>query len=606
MCGLNLIWDKNNSLDSPKEILKMNLATSSRGPDDSQVVLLKNTKSQFYLGHNRLKIRDLSPVSRQPCLSKDQQFALLYNGELYSQQGDFAQKDTIKLFKHLHQNLQIYTHPEIQKTCTTLNGMYAWAWLDLQHNTLLIARDNWKIKPLYYFENEQFLLISSEIKGILASGLVSKKLNESQISHYLTFRFAASPQTFFEGIYQVDTPILWDLEKGIRQEIPIEPKKIYQNTQKVSAQDLIIQTEKALTQSLHQQLAAEVPVGLFLSGGVDSTLLLALLREQGKKNFPVFTLGDVAKQGTQDSHFAQKAAQQYGGKYQEISLSSDCLRDIPPFFSTLDQPIADPAAYLTHLLSQEAKKSVKVVLSGAGADELFAGYHRHEAFQKYLKYQSIFHLVPPSFIDLFSSLQKAEKQRQIKKFFSQIGKTPQATFVNFTKLQWSLGLENMPLKSNDLKEKDLLAFALFYDQRHYLAQDVLAITDQSSMQHGLEIRVPYLDAEICAVLKKTNALQIFGKSKKWILKEILNQKGGEIYTSRRKEGFGFPFGKWLREPQNQHLALRLLDNSNSVFKYLSHNFAEINIKAHLAGKLDFSSEIWALWCLQVWLDFHFE
>lgn len=609
MCGLNLIWDKKNLLQSESEIQQMNQATASRGPDESQTLILSNSFGNFFLGHNRLKIRDLSLLSAQPYRQENVKKTLLYNGELYSAQSDFNQADTIELFNILNQNLVNYSLDEIQKTTSQLNGMYAWAWLDVQQNKLLIVRDFWKIKPLYYFENEQYLIISSEIKGILASGLVSKKLNQTQIIHYLKFRFAQSPQTFFEGIYQIDSPIIWDLESAKKEEIPVQKPSLYQNTHQFTPQVLIQKTEKALKQSLNQQLVAEVPVGLFLSGGIDSTLLLTLLQEREIKNFPVFTLGDAAWQGTKDSYFAKKAAEQYGAEYQETTLSAHCLQDIPRFFTTLDQPIADPAAFLTELLSHEAKKSVKVVLSGAGADELFAGYHRHGAFQKYLRYKPLFDLFPSFLLNYFpNQFEGGEKLRQIKKFFSQLSKNPQETFINFTKLQWSLGLKNLPiepLKVAYSEDSDFLRFALHYDQQHYLAQDVLAITDHSSMKHGLEVRVPYLDAEVWKVLEGAKASQVFGNSKKWILKEILKQKGGEIYVNRRKEGFGFPFGQWLRVSENQYFALDLLDKSSIIFQYLEYDFAEIHIKAHLLGKIDFSSEIWALWCLKTWLEFHF-
>lgn len=617
MCGLNLIWDKQNKLDSHIAIVQMCEATAHRGPDEQQIHTLTLHKGRLFLGHNRLKIRDLGTESRQPYSKKGIEKYLLYNGELYGEEATLPPSDTCFLYHHLEEDLRQYSLAEVKNTLAKLNGMFAFVWIDLHAHTLLAARDAWHIKPLYYFENEQYLIISSEIKGILASGLVSKSINESQITPYLLNRFAESPQTFFKGIYQITSPIKWDLHTAQKVDCHTADRQDYTQIAQIEKQALIQSTEQALLKAISQQLAAKVPVGLFLSGGVDSTLLLALLQTLGHQHFPAFTLGNATqdrKKGTQDTHFAQQAAQQYGADLQVLTLEESCLEGIAEWATQLDQPIADPAAYLTYLLSQEASKSVKVVFSGAGADERFAGYHRHGAFQQYLKNKAFWGFTKQSLSPLLGLLPEngnakyQEIIRQSKKFFDKMAANPQATFVNFTQMAWEKGLKEIypslaptTTKSNT---EELLRFALHYDQQHFLAQDVLALTDHAAMQHGLEVRVPYLDATLDTVLEQASATQIFGKDKKWLLKALLNQKGGQAYTQRRKEGFGFPFGHWLRKPVHHPIMAALLQKEHLVYAYLDFEFVRTKIQAHQNGKIDFSTEIWALWILKTWLTKH--
>ncbi len=617
MCGLNLLWDKKGILNTTAAIVSMCQATAHRGPDEQQIQTLRLQKGQIFLGHNRLKIRDLSSESRQPYSKQNSKKYLLYNGELYGESIDLAQSDTCLLYNYLDKHLQHYTASEVQTTLSSLNGMFAFVWIDLHQHTLFAARDAWHIKPLYYFENEQYLILSSEIKGILASGLVQKEINESQITPYLLNRFAESPQTFFKGIYQITAPSKWDLNSAQKTSLPITSPQHSTHTQTINPQQLIIATEEALSKAIRQQLSAKVPVGLFLSGGVDSTLLLALLQEMGYAHFPAFTLSNAPQDsafGTQDRHFARQAAKQYGADLQVLTVEESCLEAVGEWIKQLDQPIADPAAYLTYLLSHEARKTVKVVFSGAGADELFAGYHRHGAFQHYLKNKTAWLLAKNTLRPLLNlipesgKVQHNEILRQIKKFFDNLAVNPQDTFVNFTQLVWKFGLKEKPLFSTQSAKinttEDLLRFALHYDQQHFLAQDVLALTDHASMQHGLEVRVPYLDAAVSEVLAHVSATQIFGKDKKWLLKALLNKKGGQPYTQRRKEGFGFPFGHWLRKPAYHHITAALLQKEQLVYTYLDFEYAKTKIHAHQEGKIDFSTEIWALWILNTWLAHH--
>jgi asparagine synthase (glutamine-hydrolysing) len=281
----------------------------------------------------------------------------------------------------------------------------------------------------------------------------------------------------------------------------------------------------------------------------------------------------------------------------------------------MDQPIADGAALLTYLLSQKARKQVKVVLSGAGADELFAGYNRHWAFAWYLKNKRLLNAIAPYARWFSKGLSDGiahpwrHKFRLIHKFFAQLAPSPAQTFINFTRLQ------GIPLRKalqfdisqevNHHSREAWLRWCLQHDQQHYLPNDVLAVTDAMSMQHGLEVRVPYLSQALIQVMQQYSPLDSLKQGKKSLLKAWLNQRGGQVYTQRAKEGFGMPFGKWLQTGQLPWVIDALKKPHVVLYDWLDYPKFEQMLAAHQRKKRDYTSEIWAVVTLDYWLKSHF-
>jgi asparagine synthase (glutamine-hydrolysing) len=367
---------------------------------------------------------------------------------------------------------------------------------------------------------------------------------------------------------------------------------------------------------VQRHIQAEVPSGLFLSGGVDSTLILAISRELGYRHLPVFSVANAENEtsfGTRDYHFARLAARQFDAGYHEIRITNNLLTDFNSFLQHIDQPIGDSAAWLTFLLAQAAKPHIKVVLSGAGADELFAGYHRHWAYYQYLKHYSWLKPLLPALkksaflLPTGTSHPLRQPFRLAYKMLMHATSSRKETFVNFT--------AHLPAfyRQNDVydsfpgqKNIDLyLKHALQYDQSHFLSADVLALTDRMTMQANIEARVPYLDAELSTLMASIPAGFLLKKGRKWILKEILVRKGGEIYAKRRKEGFGMPFGQWLKTTQGKPL-IDLLQNRKCItYNFISFNEVNELLKAHLRGKTDYSSELWTLILVVAWIEKEF-
>jgi asparagine synthase (glutamine-hydrolysing) len=616
VCGINLFIDKKNNSDE-SIIRKMNAATRHRGPDASRFGKYQFSGNSIFIGNNRLKIIDTSDDANQPFLSADGRYCLSFNGEIYN----------YKELRHSlsrHYSFRTGSDSEVllyqlieygTKGLAALNGMFAFVLYDSQTGSILIARDRHGIKPVYYSSNENFFLVSSEIKGLLASGLISKELNSAQIPHYLKYKYAQRPETFYKNIYELEPGYL--IEATINS---FQITKWHTENQEQKKCDnssgIISDIKQLLIKSVERQLQSDVPNGIFLSGGIDSTLLLAIAKELGIKlpSFSIINSAEDRQFGTDDYLYARRAANLYNSEHHEISIHSEILKHSEELFQQLDQPIGDSALLLTWLISDKASPSVRVALSGAGADEWFAGYNRHWAYKKYLTYFyekdsfiKIAHRLSDIIPDGFSH--PLRKQARLwNKFSSEISSNPIETYNNFRSQNFHSDFN----PSGEIKEYEkkltkekLLQNALSKDRNEYLVSDILMLTDKMSMLKGLEVRVPYLDNDLTQYLSALPPELLLQKGRKWILKELLKNMGGKEFTHRSKEGFGMPIGKWIKEEKNSFLLEHVRNKKSYVYNYVPYEEVTTMLNEHLSGKADYSSSLWSLIVLTNWLQKEF-
>ena len=624
MCGIHVIIDKQNRLDDAP-VRRMAAATIHRGPDATQWQAIRTARQTVWLAHNRLKITDLRDDANQPMTSPDGRHTLVFNGAIYndaqlrqplSRESEFRTGTDTETVLHL-----LAKHGAAG--LAQLNGMFALAFHDRQTETLLLARDRWGMKPLYWFENERFAIVSSEIRGILASGLVEKKPNLAQIPHYLSFKFARRPATFYQNIYELEPGSIAGLSPdGKLQEtgrIGGEGLGFAEDTISGKPDFSVDALEHALAQATLRHLQADVPAGILLRGGVDSTLLLASAHHAGIRKLPAFTIAyqsQDAPYATRDQIYARAAAKQYNADLHEVAVDSRLLGQFPEWLQTLDQPVADGAAWLTWLLAREAKKSVSVLLSGAGADELFAGYHRHWAFGQYLRFYPL--LKNSIFLLRQTSVLLPEQTRYgrlWRKAAAQLSASPEETFIRFTAHQTGFRLNDPDCRTENpafgsLNDKlgfteKYLSAALRFDQNRYLVSDVLAITDRMTMQHGIEARLPYLDNGITALAQSVPATFLLRHGRKWPLKKILSRRNGKPYVQRPKEGFGMPLGHWLRTSAGKPMVEMLQNRHAMVYETVAYARAMQLLGQHLQGRANHASELWALAVLTAWLEKEF-
>ncbi|PSR55577.1 asparagine synthase (glutamine-hydrolyzing) [Adhaeribacter arboris] len=624
MCGINVIISKKGPAPD-SAILRLTQANTHRGPDATVYYTSNYDGGKIYFGHNRLKIIDLSNEANQPLFSPNRRYLLLYNGEVYNYltlrselqaKGYFFQ--TTSDTEVVLAVLTTYGQAGLEK----LNGMFALIFYDTQTQKLIAARDRFGIKRLYYFHSAEYLIISSEINSLLASGLIKKELNETQLLQYLRYRHALKPQTFFRNIHELEEgQVLNYAAHTLHVESLISSPATEINTERSDA-EITSQTENLLLKSVERQLRADVPVGLFLSGGVDSTLILALIQQLGYRQFPAFTISNKASEsiyGSDDYRFAKLAAQDFGADHQSFEMDASILKYVDELVATLDQPIADGAALLTYYLSQQVKATIKVALSGAGADELFGGYNRHRAFYHFLQYRRFAHI----FLALFkpgAALLPTGVKHPLRKQFLLIRKLadkiqphqPVQTFLNFTAMDRHLPQLLQPefigstLDTDKPVEKgNVLRWSLNQDLHQYLIADILALTDKTSMIHSLEVRTPYLDNTLHGFLQTLPPEILFKNGPKWILKHILEKHQEKQIANRLKEGFGMPLGYWLKQNENRWIFEDLQNPQHVVFRYIRFPETQSLLQMLLQGRYDYSTELWALIILARWLSRHF-
>jgi len=531
MCGINMILDFGGKAQ-PAYLQKMMTAIKHRGPDASHHMEEPFGKGKVFLGSNRLQIIDKDSNSNQPFRSQDGRHALVFNGEIYNFEYLRNELLTSGVQFTTKSDTEVLLYWLIKKGTDgiqELNGMFAFVFVDLVSSEIVVARDRLGIKPLFVHQTSTQLIVSSEIQGILASGLVDKQLNEESIPHYLAYKYAPRPASFFVGIEEVMPSTVWEINKHGKAEKSFIPEQPQEEPADIN---------QLLIDAVVQQYSEPNNTGIMLSGGVDSTLLLAILnKELGYHNVPVFSIASIGKNkfDTKDGTFAAKAAELYQADYNEIGVDESVLDDLDNYIENLDQPIADSGGFLTWLIAQKAIGKSKVLLSGAGADELFGGYNRHKAFYNYLKYRDRpwFALIKQGKkIPGFSN-----KVSQLKKLAISIEDDPSTTFNNFIQSD-SFRIANK-LWENNLPNEEHFRKALSHDQLNYLGADVLAITDHATMQHSIETRVPYLDSPLVAASRNINANELLKNGTKWMLKEQLSNYGGKAFLSAKNKDWAY-------------------------------------------------------------------
>ncbi len=584
-----------------EHIQKMMSSINHRGPDAKNHIENSFGKGKVYLGSNRLKIIDKDEKSNQPFVSENSKYALIFNGEIYNFENLRNQLISKGVQFKTFSDTEVLLHWLIfngKQGIADLNGMFAFVFVDFDKGEIITARDPFGIKPLFVHQSDKQLIFSSETQGVLASGLISKKLNEEAIPHYLAYKYAPRPATFYKDIEEVMPGSIWQIDFN---------GKVEKSDNQSSLRETLIESNvsenisELLIDSVVQQYSEPNNTGVMLSGGVDSTLLLAILnKELGYRNIPVFSVATKGKNklATQDGCFAQKAAKLYQAEYNEISITESALGQLDEYIKTLGQPIADSGGFLTWLIAQKTAGKSKVLLSGAGADELFAGYNRHNAFYNYLKYRDKrwFSLLKqgknlPSAFPFFT---------HVKKLASSIDLDPSTTFNNF--IQADVFRIEKELWKNNLSNKAHVRNALAHDQSNYLGADVLAISDHATMQHSIETRVPYLDKNIVQSTKGLSAETLFKNGPKWILKEQLIKYGGKQFANRKKQGLGLPMDDWFRN--NKHW-FDFNKKENLIHQFVPKSKISQLLKHHISEKENLTQELWRIFLLQKWLSYNF-
>ena len=623
MCGIaGLVAPEQLHADDRARVLQMRDIIAHRGPDDAGIF----TDSQAVLGHRRLSIVDLA-AGHQPLANEDQTIWIVFNGEIYNHA---ELRPELEAHGHRYRTkcdteTIVHAYEQWGDACVErLRGMFALAIWDAPRRRLLLARDRLGVKPLYWARAGERLLFGSEIKSILRSGLVRAEADESRLPEQLSTRYVSGAGTLYKGIQrllpghlltfeggQVSTREYWDVPAGGAND-----------SARLDDRDVVHRFRELLEEAVRVRLMADVPLGMFLSGGLDSSAIAALMA--GMIDRPLQTFSVAFKQRAfSELDYARQVSRAIKADAHEIVIDdADFFGALPKLVWHEDEPIAHPSSVPLYFVSELARQHVKVVLTGEGSDELLAGYGKYpRALVNWKAGAAYSHLPGPlrAFVarDLVPRL-PARFRRYASRSFLALERTPEAMFFeNFA----AIGLKRQrALLSSRFGSAtpeqaygssrayfdappagtSLLDRLLYADLKTYLVE-LLMKQDQMSMAASIESRVPFLDhhlVEFAAGLPSRFKLR--GFTTKWILREAVRPILPPAILSRPKMGFPVPFGLWLRGRWGDVARDVLLDSRSRQRGIIEASAVEGLITAHQAGRADGADALWSLLNLELW------
>ncbi len=625
MCGItgfvNATLSAGNASDAVLE--RMTRAIAHRGPDDHTVY----HDSWAWLGHRRLSIIDIEG-GRQPMTNEDRSLWIVYNGEIFNHA---ALRPELERAGHRYATrcdteTILHAYEEYGSDCVSrLRGMFAFAIWDSQRRTLFCARDRLGIKPFYYFWNGRVFAFASEIKSLLEHPAIPAELDASVLPEYLGFGYVSGERTLFANIRKLmpghrlmlrldrDQPQLhieqyWDVPAPAPAEVRDDAS-------------WISECRSRLEETVQMRLMSDVPLGMFLSGGVDSSAIAALIKRMVSGPVKTFSVGYREAQFSELSYAAQ-VARELGTEHHEVTVGmEDFFQALPRLIWHEDQPICWPSSVSLYFVSQLAAREVKVVLTGEGSDELFGGYERYAWNLMNQRAASVYGVIPAALRTRLrqtlaaTSLLSASVRRKIGHTVLGRDESMESLYLDNFYCAFSREDQNRLLDSpatavygnflrywNARQDASPLARMLYADQKTYLVE-LLKKQDRMSMACSIESRVPFLDHLFVEFATGVpDHLKIRGRTQKYILKKAVEDLLPRQIVYRKKMGFPTPLRQWLLDPRAEPLFAALRDRDGFLASCLDLHQVDTLLDRHRAGVHDATDRIWRLLNLQVWGD----
>lgn len=609
MCGISGYLGEGD-----KEMLKgMCDVMSHRGPDDEGYY----EDVGVGLGVRRLSVIDLEG-GHQPIHNEEQTIWVIQNGEIYNyrrlmetldEKGHrfYTSSDT-ETIVHAYEE---YGMGFLQK----LNGMFAIALWDTSKKKLILARDRIGVKPLYYTANPKEFAFASELKGILAAGRTDRRIDKTSLNQYLEYRYVPSPNTIFEDVKKLNPGHILEHSNGgfrITRYWDFVPE-----TKIRSVCTAKTEIQKQLLDSVRLRLVSDVPVGIFLSGGLDSTILTYLAKKTGMHNPRTFSIS-FEDSDFDESEYSKLVADEFGTDHREFRVDYRITDTLPEIVWHLDEPFSDASAVPTYHLCKESRKYIKVALCGEGGDENFGGYRRYwdtYLLGKYRRLPSAIQKIAPRIVNMLPvSEMKYDPKRYMKKFIDNAKSDPASRYNDYMSVFNTVDRRELlneefvtacdtvesPVRREFAKHLDVqdIARFMYTDIKTYLPDQLLVKTDRMSMANSIEARTPFLDYNLVEMAARLDPkLKVRGLKSKWILRSTFQGKIPSKIAKRSKSGFSVPVGKWLRE-ELDWLLDDLLERPRE--EYLKQKTVVRYIDAHKRRKEDFSQNLWSLVNLEIW------
>ena len=601
MCGIvGFNWEEEKKIKFLASLLE------HRGPEQEGF----HVGDGVSIGHKRLRILDLSEKARQPIYNEDNTVCLSYNGEIYNFQDlrDKLEKASHKFVSKTDSEVLVHAYEEWGVSLLNkINGQFAFCIFDKKKNIFFIARDRLGIKPLYYYQSGKKFVFGSELKVFLESD-IKKQINQVALDHYMLFGNTPSKQSILENVEKLlpGSYIIYDLASSEIKEYRQYWALSFSEDSSLSETEAIDQIRKELDRSVKMRLISDVPLGAFLSGGVDSSIIVAIMRKY-VKNLKTFSI-KFDHPDFNESMYAKIISEKFGTEHFEIAFDAqDVKKLIPKLVCYYDEPFGDSSMIPTYLVSSVAKKHVTVSLSGTGGDELFGGYNRYNDF---VVLQRINHM--PEFvkrildysIDKVNPLLRKDKLSKLQMF---LGKKEPLHFIYLKLFSYMFRskrehidkLLQFDYMENYFKYSKLLTNAMNFDLNEYLPNCLLVKEDRASMAVSLEARVPFLDHELVKLASRIPPnLKIKNREKKYILKKAFADTLPHTILHRKKQGFGVPLVHYFRNELKDFVY-------NEIFGFQEYNYYDkiyLNTlwERHQKKLSDYSRIFWSIIMFNLW------
>ena len=652
MCGIAGFWDASHRLtaeDGHAVVRRMTDAIHYRGPDDDGH--FQDMAAGLALGHRRLSVIDLSPEGHQPMTSTSGRYVIVFNGEVYNHQALRRELEPAGATFRGHSDTEVMLaaieHWGLEKALKRFIGMFAFALWDRRERSLSLARDRLGIKPLYYGWVGSLLVFASELKAITRCPGFANPINRNALCLLLRHNYITAPHAIYQGIRKLQ-PGTWLTITGDMAAARTDEATLAQSAQTywsardvaqagvanrlmLSDTDATDELEKLLRDAVALRMEADVPLGAFLSGGVDSSLVVALMQAQSARPVKTFSIGFHEK-GYDEAVHASAVARHLGTEHHELYVTAqDALNAVPKLPAMFDEPFSDSSQIPTFLLSQMTRQQVTVSLSGDGGDELFGGYTRYfkardierclswipAGMQRHAArsltrhagfYASLLAGVnlcvpararlkrPHSKIGVLASMLEAGPQEQRYRLLMSHLRDPASVVRHAREPFTELSQPGLGPQVHELFER-----MMYSDLVTYLPGDILTKVDRASMAVSLEARVPLLDHRVVEFAWRVPMHQkVRGREGKWLLRQVLYRHVPRALIDRPKKGFGVPMGAWLRGPLREW-AQSLLDPRRLREEgYFDPNYVSTMFADHLAGRVNEGGRLWDVLMFQAW------
>ena len=634
MCGITGICDLTGALDLKQEAKRMNDILYHRGPDGDGFYF----NDRLCLGHRRLSIIDLSTGS-QPMANSDQSLWISFNGEIYNFQKLKSELQQLGYFFQTKSDTEVilYAYEQWGEKCLDkLRGMFAFCIWDKKRQQLFLARDRLGKKPIYYYKTGRRFFFASELKAILQVTGMQREMNLKALSEYFIYHYIPSPHTIFENIKKL--PPAHCMTVKIKSDDRLSSRlefKVYRYWELsfnsdigMSLDDTIGQLEELLIEAVKIRLVSDVPLGAFLSGGIDSSAIVALMsRIQGQK-IKTFSIG-FSETKKSEIEYARIIAEKYNTDHHEMIVDPDAIDILPKLAWQFDEPFADSSAMPTYYVSKIARENVTVILSGDGGDEAFAGYSRYAHYKKFswiekmpawfrkIVFGNLADFLPEGFRGKGSlynlSRNSLERYGEVVTFAPRnfIADLFSPNLYSQLPKQYQSGSEHYGEYFGQYfykdEQLDPLSRLMYLDINTYLPEDILTKVDRTSMLCSLETRAPLLDHKLLEFLATVPShYKIQNNEKKFILKKVMEKYLPSKILYRPKMGFDLPVSEWFKSDFNVFFYDTLFSKKCRDRGYFDHNLIHKIFETHQKRGFDLSANLWSLlffeiWC-QNWLD----